>query len=73
MRALGATSPLLGATGPLLGATSPLLGANNPRPWEVPIPGFACVGNGLFGPGRGDGCITDFRKKCGKVRFSPKT
>ena len=39
MRALGATSPLLGATGPPLGA-------NNSSPWEVRIPGFACLGNG---------------------------
>ena len=50
MRALGATSPLLGATSPPLGATGPLLGANNSSPWEVRIPGFACLGNGPPGP-----------------------
>ena len=84
MHALGATSPLLGATSPLLGATSPLLGATGPPPrgpgpggegrgWEVRIPDFACLGNGLPGPGgfmKGDRRIRENAKIC---EFHQKT
>ena len=70
---LGATSPLLGATSPLLGATSPLLGATGPPPrgrgrggegrgWEVRIPDFACLRNGLPGPTEKYGWARDFAK-----------
>ena len=70
---LGATSPLLGATSPPLGATGPLLGANNPRPWEVRIPGFACLGNGPPGLAAFQECTRISAKKSAeKCDFTQK-